>query len=145
MFNKSKITKSSHKKSTLSPFLLIQNVSAQSFKMRDISELTFKNKPPYIYTFYSSVSTKWGEILFEGKLHTYHVRQFLSSIIEYLEAFLEPPTCPKIGRNLGTFPKNAPSGNHFLHYTRAIFMTILELSFALFCRENYILTGATWR
>ena len=37
-------------------------------------------------------------------LPTYQIRQFLSYNVRYLEAFLDPPTYPKIGRYLWTLP-----------------------------------------
>ena len=35
---------------------------------------------------------------------TYHVRRFLTYNVQYLGAFLDPPTYPKIWRHLWTFP-----------------------------------------
>jgi hypothetical protein len=39
-------------------------------------------------------------------LTTYHLQQVLPYNVQYFEAFLDPPTYPKIGRLLWVFPKS---------------------------------------
>ena len=45
---------------------------------------------------------KWRPTFFGHFWPTYHVRRFLPYNVRYLEAFLDPPTYPKIGRHLWT-------------------------------------------
>ena len=52
-------------------------------------------------------------------LPTYHVRRFFHYNIRYLGAFLDPPSYPKIGRHLWTFP-NAKSLTNKLQQKVAI-------------------------